>query len=129
MPLSESRHPIEILHNGRDEIQRAVALIEQRGRPATDELNATGSAVVTTLAALQQLADALTRKLYEYTETELDERREADDPVNDYRKAVDRAQHLRGVLSTAYADADQYWAAIQRVHEHTEDAADSDEQS
>ena len=50
MTLSDSRHPIEILHNGRDEIQRAVSQIEQRERPTTDELNATGSAMVTVLS-------------------------------------------------------------------------------
>lgn len=120
MTLSDSRHPIEILHNGRDEIQRAVSEIEQRERPTTDELNATGSAMVTVLSSLQQLADAVTNKLYAYSEAEINQHTEQDNPVDDYRKAIDRAQHLRGILSVAFADADQYWSAIRRVHEHTD---------
>lgn len=120
-PSSGSPHPIETLHNVRDEIQRAAAQIEQRNRPDTGELNALGSAVVATLASLWQLSDVITRTLFQYSEQEIDEHTEHNDPVNDYRTAIDRAQHMRDILSIAFTDADQYWSAIERVHHHTSD--------
>lgn len=119
MATSNSRHPIEILHNGRDEIQRAASLIDQGDRPDTGELDSIGSTVVAMVASLWHLSDALARKLYQYSDREIDEHTEENDPVSDYHKAVDLIVHMRDILSVAYTDADQYWSAIQQVHRHT----------
>ena len=72
------------------------------------------------LRALWQLSDVLTKQVMDYDEQQIAERAVADHPVEDLRASAEHLMHLRGILSVAYADAQQYWTAIRRVYQHTE---------
>lgn len=118
---SDPRHPIEILHNVRDELQNAVTRLHRDGRrrPGIDEFEATSSTVVATLASLWQLTDVLSGRLDQYSEREIEAWATEDHPVSDYRIALDSLEQIRDILVTAYSGADQCWSALRQLHQHT----------
>jgi hypothetical protein len=116
--MSEAEHPVELLHRGRDAIQAAAAAQGRNPKPSPDDLHATGSAMVAVLSALWQLSDVLSHEADELDE-DIEQQTVTDHPVDDLRSAVGHLMHLRGLLSVAYADAEQYWHAVERVHRKT----------
>ena len=99
--MSEPEHPLEALHRGRDAVAAAVSRQAKTPQPSLQELHAFGSAIVGTLAQLENLSSVLADQVGRFDEQELQRAKLSDE------------------LATAVTDAHRYWTAMESVDLHT----------
>lgn len=119
MSESEYGHPLEALHRGRDAVSVAVSGQSRIPHPSLDGLYAYGSAIVATLAQLQDLSSVLAEQVGRLDEEELERAKTSDDPADKLRVAGTHLSRLSDSLASAATDAGRFWATMEHIDRHT----------
>lgn len=114
------------MYHARDALQQA-ARDQAQSDPARQDLPAYGSALLSTLSALGELAAVLADQIDQVDRDRV--RREAlrDHPEAAVDQAIGHLNALRHVLSTAVTDAENYWSSTQHLWANTHQPSEDQE--
>ena len=118
---AQSAQAIDTVCHARDALRQAVTT--QRHAPVITrkELSEFGSALVSTLMVLEQLAAVLAEQVHQIDRAELQEQAQRDHPADELDKALEHLLQLNRVLDTAAVEAGRYWESTEAVRQDTDD--------
>lgn len=109
--------PMEAVHAARDALDFAAAEQARMENPQTGELTAYGSALVSAIRSMGELAKVLTNQVAEYDTKQIEQEAKKAESVEKHEQALRHLASLCSDLTTASAEANQYWSAASDLHD------------